>query len=270
MSILALHGFTGCGADFAPLAKLCGGEWHCPDLPGHGANAGLDCSPETMVDFINQSLTTHHSPLTTPKNILIGYSLGARAALLHATQYPEPWDALILISANPGIENQASRVQRRTADTDLATSIEQRGVPAFLEFWQQTPLIRSQQNIRADWRETMRANRLKHQPEGLANSLRQFGQGSCPNLWPELSKLPMPVCLITGEQDTKYTQIAKRMLSTLSRRSGAETDLHAPLSTHTVIGGASHMPHLEQAEESARVIGRFLESVRGRFPLAFT
>ncbi|MGZ0709445.1 alpha/beta fold hydrolase [Coraliomargarita sp. W4R53] len=251
MQILALHGFTGCGSDFAPCAELVGGQWHCPDLPGHCDHLKLDCSPQATVDYIQQQLPTCHSSRPTPQRILLGYSMGARAALQHATQYPAAWEALILISANPGIETEAERAQRRSADAKLADSIQVKGVPEFLEFWQQTPLIRNQQKIPDDWRKTMQSHRLKHTARGLANSLWQFGQGSCPNLWPQISKLKMPVCLITGERDSKYTNIAKRMLP----------ELRSPLSTHAEIKDASHMPHLEAAEASAKVMKRFLNSL---------
>ena len=88
--------------------------------------------------------------------------------------------------------------------------IETDGVPAFLSYWETTPLIQAQQDMPASWRAQMRRNRLQHEPDGLAASLRQFGQGSCPDLWPELRALCMPVLLLTGSQDSKYTRIAQR------------------------------------------------------------
>jgi 2-succinyl-6-hydroxy-2,4-cyclohexadiene-1-carboxylate synthase len=249
MPILALHGFTGRGSDFAPFAELCGNEWHTPDLPGHGPEPQLDCSPEATVDFIQQA-ANNKQPLTT----LLGYSLGARAALLHATTYPDTWDALILISPSPGIEAESERMARAQVDAKLARRIEHRGAPAFIEFWQHTPMIRSQQNIRPDWREAMQRNRLEHTAQGLATSLRQFGQGSCPNLWPELNKLTMPVLLLSGELDAKYCAIAQRMERTLST-------LHSPLISHSVIDGVGHMPHLESPEATAAAINAFVARV---------
>lgn len=261
MQILALHGFTGRGSDFAPFAELVGGEWHCPDLPGHGPNPQLDCSPEAAVDFVEReranltrlnrlqpNLTSDLCPLPS---VILGYSMGARAALQHAVTHPEAWDALILISPNPGIEASAERATRRTTDAKLAERIELEGVSAFIDFWQQTPMIRSQQNIRADWRSAMQAARTEHTAEGLADSLRQFGQGNCPNLWRELEKLTMPTLLITGSGDVKYTDIAKRMTEPQTTHGQQRT-------THAVINGAGHMPHLEAPESVADVIRKFL------------
>jgi len=245
MFTLALHGFTGCGADFAPLAQTIGGEWHCPELPGHGSESKLDCSPKGTVNYINRLLINHQQAATTQK-ILLGYSMGARAALLHATHHPDVWDAVILISANPGIENEINRSNRRIADAKLADSIERLGMKAFLEFWQETPLIRSQKDIPTDQQALMQANRLKNTSAGLAKSLRQFGQGSAPNLWPKIGKLIMPTLLITGEKDTKYTSIAQRMQKVL------------PSASHVAILDTSHMPHLEQSDPVKKVIQTFL------------
>ena len=244
MFILALHGFTGCGADFAPLAQQVSGDWHCPELPGHGFEPQLDCSPQGTVDCINE-LITHHQPPVTTQKILLGYSMGARASLLHAAYHPGVWDALILISANPGIEDETERTNRRIADAELADSIERLGMQAFLEFWQETPLIRSQKHITGNLRASMQANRLKNTSIGLAKSLRQFGQGDAPNLWPELGKLTVPALLITGEKDTKYTNIAQRMQAVL------------PHASHVTIPNASHMPHLEQSDLVIKAIHTF-------------
>ena len=245
MSILALHGFTGCGADFEPLAHELGGKWHCPALPGHGPKPQLDCSPQATLECINQELTHHHLTITKQK-ILLGYSMCARAALLHATDHPEAWDALILISGNPGIKDETDRANRRIADAELADSIERIGMQAFLEFWQETPLIRSQKKIPADLAISMQANRLKNTSSGLAKSLCQFGQGSMANLWPKLDKLAMPLLLITGERDKKYTNIAQRMRTVL------------PQACHVTIQDASHMPHLEQADPVIEAMHAFM------------
>jgi 2-succinyl-6-hydroxy-2,4-cyclohexadiene-1-carboxylate synthase len=246
MHILALHGFTGCGEDFATFSPLCRrvDTWHSPNLPGHGTDPQLNCSPEATIEFVHR-----HSKSS---NILLGYSMGARAALLHAVQNPKKWDALILISPNPGIENQATRTERRIVDEKLAQRIEQDGVDAFIEFWQNTPMIRSQKNIRKDWRDAMQAHRKQHTAKGLAVSLRQFGQGQCPNLWPKLEKLTLPTLLLSGIEDRKYTDIAKLMSEAL------------PDCTHHKIEGAGHMPHLETPSASADSINNFLDIITAK------
>ena len=46
--------------------------------------------------------------------------MGARAALQHAITYPTVWDAIILISANAGIEDEIERSKRAASDHALA------------------------------------------------------------------------------------------------------------------------------------------------------
>jgi 2-succinyl-6-hydroxy-2,4-cyclohexadiene-1-carboxylate synthase len=257
MHILALHGFTGRGTDFAPFAERVGSEWHCPDLPGHGPDPRLDCTPEATLGFVEAERATCHSQRSTfsvqrstfsvqGPRVLLGYSMGARAALQHAVAHPAAWDALILISPHPGIEDPAERAARRASDETLADRIERGGVAAFLEFWQQTPMIRSQRQIHPDWRKAMQTARAGHSARGLAASLRQFGQGACPHLWPEWSRLALPTLLITGQNDRKYTDVAIRMSS-----QRAASDVPSPI--HVAIDDVHHMPHLEAPEASAEV-----------------
>ncbi|MGJ8651791.1 MAG: 2-succinyl-6-hydroxy-2,4-cyclohexadiene-1-carboxylate synthase [Opitutaceae bacterium] len=243
MHILALHGFTGVGADFSPFVQECSGHWLTPDLPGHGTKDN-DCTPAATRQWIEAK----RNELPVDKKVLLGYSMGARAALLHACEFPDVWDALVLISANPGIEATEERTIRCQSDNALADRIERDGVPSFLQFWQHQPIIRSQQSIHPDWLSQMQINRLKHSEDGLAQSLRQFGQGSCPNLWPELKQLSMPVLCLTGALDSKYGSIAERMTKVL------------PNAQHFTIPNAGHMPHLENPKPSAYEINHFLSA----------
>ena len=175
----------------------------------------------------------------------MGYSMGARAALLHAIKHPGYWDALVLISATAGIESDAERVKRAASDQALAERLLSKGVAAFLTYWQQKPIIQSQKNIRADWIKQMQLNRLQHTTEGLASSLQQFGQAKYPNLWAELSKLSCPTLLITGDLDRKYCAFAKRMKALL------------PSARWASIPDAGHAPHLEASEQTSAMIQDF-------------
>ena len=255
--ILGLHGFTGCGEDFEKFSPLCGSAhvWTCPNLPGHGPRPSLDCTPEATLELV-QAQALLHTNLSSDKRVastnpkvLLGYSMGARAALLHAVTHPMHWDALILISANPGIADAAERSIRAASDTALAQRITRGGVPAFLEYWQQTAMIRSQQKIRDDWRTSLQQNRLQQSAEGLAASLEQFGPAACPNLWPQLDQIHCPTLLISGEQDSKYCALAQRLQHTL------------PQAQWVSIPQVGHMPHLEAPEATATTIGAFLNTL---------
>lgn len=75
--LLALHGFTGCGADFQWLAAQTADlfDWHTPDLPGHGKNARAPLcqhSPTAIarqIDDTLQSIGSHPRPSDTQPTI---------------------------------------------------------------------------------------------------------------------------------------------------------------------------------------------------------
>ncbi len=130
----------------------------------------------------------------------------------------------------------------------LANRLLGSGVRGFLRYWQQMPLIKSQQRIRSDWHKQMQANRLQHSAKGLAASLVEFGQGNYPNLWPQLYKLQCPTLLITGEQDDKYCTLAKRM------------EKYLPNAQWNFVPDTGHAPHLEAPEQTALLIKRFSDT----------
>ena len=252
VSIVALHGFTGCGDDFFGFSEKCKlvSHWHCPNLPGHGGDIDhgankIMCDPASTRVFI-QNYIKEISP--SPK-LLLGYSMGARAALHLALANPNKWRALILISPNPGIKNHKDRKIRRDEDHKLANRIETEGTSSFIKRWKETPLIKSQKSIRADWQKRMHEGREQHSSLGLATSLREFGQGNCPYLLDELNVLKMPVLILTGLNDTKYCNIASQICEKLTN------------AEHVPINNSGHMPHLEQPDMTSKVIDRFISKI---------
>lgn len=245
IQLLALHGFTGCGLDFAALQTGSIAQWHCPDLPGHlSETQRKDCSPQATLNY----LLEHAQKLTRPR-VLLGYSMGARAALQLMAHQLDSWDALILISGNPGLSDPVERALRRQNDLQMARRIETIGLSNFLTEWQAMPIIQTQKNIPASIRKSMQLNRLKHTASGLAMSLRQFGVAVCPDLWPMFSAIHCPILSITGSKDPKYGQIADKM-----------QQLNAQVQVVTV-DAVGHTPHLEAVDRCTPIIENFLQKI---------
>ncbi|MCB9743445.1 MAG: 2-succinyl-6-hydroxy-2,4-cyclohexadiene-1-carboxylate synthase [Alphaproteobacteria bacterium] len=234
--LLALHGFTGSGQDFAPFAEALGRRVLAPDLPGHGAAAA---SPATLAASLHAL-----RPLLDEAPVLLGYSLGGRLALHLALERPP--EALVLIGASPGLETEAARAARRDADEALAIEITEKGIPAFAQAWARVPIIATQARIPEPWRSEMAARRLLNTPSGLAASLRGLGTGALPSLWDRLGALHCPTLLLVGEEDLKFRDIAARMAARL------------PRAEQVLIPGAGHCAHLEQPRASARAVADFL------------
>lgn len=238
-TLVLLHGFTGSAASWGQhldtLASY-GLRIVAIDLHGHGLTDALnDPARYSIVHHQNDILEVLHVlGIHEGQAMLLGYSMGGRIALY--TAFSGFFRALILESASPGIENAAERKERRRSDEALATSIESEGVPAFVEHWERLPLFASQNMLPIEIKETLHKQRLHNNPTGLAQSLRGVGTGVQPSLYAQLPTLQIPVLLIAGELDTKFTKIAQHMAQLLP-----QAQLH-------IVPAAGHAVHLEQPQ----------------------
>ncbi len=240
--IVALHGFTGQGADFDPLRASLppGTSLSAPDLPGHGSKSLLRDIPSyslpAHLDIISQAASA-------PQITLLGYSLGGRLALHWALAHPERVARLILIGASPGLATSAEREERRLADATLADFIRTRGLDAFFKYWHNQTFFQPLLKLPTERLSPILERRHRNDPEGLALSLDNVGTGTLPSLWLRLKELRCPVDLVTGEHDEKFTRLAREM--------GA----HLPKARHSVIEGAGHAVHLERPDDVAMLLG---------------
>jgi 2-succinyl-6-hydroxy-2,4-cyclohexadiene-1-carboxylate synthase len=155
--------------------------------------------------------------------------MGGRLCLRLAIDRPDVVRALVLVSASPGIEDAAERAARADADEALAASVERDGVDTFLSHWLAQPMFAT---VPPD--APGLADRRRLTPEYLAACLRLLGAGVMEPMWNDLATLPMPVLLVTGTRDEKYTEIARRMLERMP-----------PGAAHAQLDGGHALP-LEQ------------------------
>jgi 2-succinyl-6-hydroxy-2,4-cyclohexadiene-1-carboxylate synthase len=243
--LVLLHGFTGSASSWLPVVDLIGEgqDILSIDLIGHGASA----APEERARYVFDAALADLAAITGHFGIdranWFGYSMGGRLALGLALRYPNLVAKLILESATPGIADPAERAARRAADERLARRIEELGIEAFVDEWERLPLWESQRHLPAPTRQRQRAIRLANSPIGLANSLRDMGQGAQPSFWDRLGDVQAPALLITGALDHKFTVIGERMRAALHD------------SRHVVARKAGHAVHLEDPEfVAARVV----------------
>jgi 2-succinyl-6-hydroxy-2,4-cyclohexadiene-1-carboxylate synthase len=209
-----LHGFTGSRDSFAHL----GLDAVTPDLPGHG-DAPDATGWNAAVDEVAKLLDP--SPV-----VLGGYSMGARLALAVALRNQRRIARLVLASGTAGVDDPAAR---RAEDEERAQRIERIGVDAFAREWEEHPTLASLKQF-----PQLREQRTRHRASGLASALRHLGAGAMPQLWADLPRLRVPVVLLAGKDDPKFTAIAERMHALL------------PVSTLHVLERCGHAPHLEQ------------------------
>jgi 2-succinyl-6-hydroxy-2,4-cyclohexadiene-1-carboxylate synthase len=207
------------------------------DLPGHGGSSAVAASLTEGAELLAR---------VGGRAVYVGYSMGARFGLHLALAHPELVEALVLISGTAGIDDDGERRQRRRADEALASQLDPgdgraegpAAVEAFVRRWMENPMF---DGIGAE-AGGLEA-RLTNTAAGLASSLRLAGTGTQEPLWGALGTLDMPVLVVTGRNDEKFTTLGRRMAGAIGDNA-----------THVVVDGTGHAPHLQRPEEVARLI----------------
>jgi 2-succinyl-6-hydroxy-2,4-cyclohexadiene-1-carboxylate synthase len=151
--------------------------------------------------------------------VYAGYSMGGRLSLRLALDRPDVVRALVVVSGAPGIEDAGERAARLASDERWAELAERSDVETFLQEWLAQPMFAT---VPAD--APGLADRRSLTPAFLAACLRRLGTGAMEPLWDRLPELAMPVLLVTGKRDAKFTAIARRMLDRLPAAEHRELD----------------------------------------------
>ncbi len=239
--LVLLHGFTQTGASWDRVRdalELGDRQVLTPDQRGHGAASAT--RPILLPAMAADAMAAVSGGTELA---LGGYSMGGRAAMLAALASPGRLTHLALISTTAGIEDERERAERIAADDTLAAQIEREGIEAFAAEWGSGTLFAGQD---PDVAAAAHADRLRNDAAGLAASLRGAGTGKMGSLWRGLSALTMPVLVLTGERDEKFTAIGARLASEIP---GAE---------HVVVPGAGHQLPLEAPQAVAAELERLL------------
>lgn len=227
---LLLHGFTRTGAMWRDVAAGLDRGVLVTDLPGHGRgplpDAGcypelwtLDAAAAAVIELIERQ---GDRPMH-----LAGYSMGGRVALRVAILRPDLLASLALVSASPGIDDEAKRTERRALDEQLAARALEIGLERFVDDWMRIPLLDAATRLDPAVLRAARADRLCGSAAGYAASLRGMGQGMQPSQWQALGALAMPVLLVAGVRDAAYVATMRRMHEAIA---GARLELVADAS----------------------------------------
>lgn len=255
-SALLLHGFTGRGSDWqvllAALREEAGAEVFgtvlSPDLPGHG-----EAPPATSWSGTLDHLRLLLDALPRPR-VIIGYSLGGRLALALCAEHPGAVDAAVWISARAGLPEEGLRQARRQEDEAWACRLERVGVASFLAEWKAQPLLQSQARWPEPYLSDARRGASEHRAPALAAALRELSLGRMPWYGPELTRLTVPVLVVTGQEDGKF------------EAAGVEIAALCPSARRLRIADAGHTPHCEQPHRTAHGLWRFLGELNLQTP----
>ena len=242
MECWCLHGAVGMAADWRTFAKNLAGV-------GIGTRAVdlwrfLECQPLPLPEFA-AALNADASGrvFRGTGRAMLGYSMGGRLALHTLLETNHPWDAAVIISANPGLENEADRADRRAVDTAWATRALAGEWGKFLADWDAQPVLGSQ-----SIRNPGASGALVMRRREIARSFVDWSLGTQTPLWDRLPEISIPVLWIAGENDAKYRALGERAVSLL------------PRSRLAIAPAAGHRVPWEAEEWLAREVAHFLKT----------
>jgi 2-succinyl-6-hydroxy-2,4-cyclohexadiene-1-carboxylate synthase len=120
---------------------------------------------------------------------------------------------VLLASVHPGLAHDNDRAARRDEDEALARLVETRGIPAFVDAWEDKALFASQRSLPAQLIAAQRATRLQHTPAGIAAAFRRLGLGCMPDLSAIIGEHRARVTLVVGAEDEKFVALAGALSS---------------------------------------------------------
>ncbi len=246
--LVLVHGFTQGPRSWDTLVAAL--EPPCEivrvTLPGHGPPEGRSAGVRLPFEAAAAAVAAAVEAAAGPEPATwLGYSLGGRLALRVALDRPDLVEALVLLGATAGIEDPAARAARVEIDERLASGLERRGVERFVDGWLAQDLFARLPRAAAGVEERRRGT-----VEGLASALRLLGTGAQEPVWDRLGEIDVPVLLMAGEYDSKFSALAFRLAAGIGDRAGL-----------SFVPGAGHAAHLERPQSVAAIVNRFLSAL---------
>jgi 2-succinyl-6-hydroxy-2,4-cyclohexadiene-1-carboxylate synthase len=243
--LVLLHGFTQGPGSWDPLVAELDPSYEIVrvTLPGHGPAGSASAQARLAFEAAAAAVADAVAEAAGPQAATwIGYSLGGRLALRVALDRPELVDSSALLGATAGIEQAVDRAARVEIDERLAAGLERKGVEQFVDGWLAQALFSRLSRSDAGVEE-----RRTGTVEGLASALRLLGTGAQEPVWNRLGELSVPVLLMAGEHDSKFSALAFRMAAAIGDNAGV-----------SFVPGAGHAAHLERPRSVALILSRFL------------
>nr|WP_307772612.1 2-succinyl-6-hydroxy-2,4-cyclohexadiene-1-carboxylate synthase [Aeromonas hydrophila] len=237
--MVLLHGLLGDAHDWQPVqVALTGLPSLALDLPGHGSNQAVRV---TGFEQTHRWLCDELAARGIGRYQLVGYSLGGRLALYHASQAPAGLQALLLENCHPGLP-PAERPARLAHDEGWARRFEQEPLATVLADWYRQGVFA---DLGEDARARQIARRLGNDGKAVAAMLRATSLGQQPDLGDWLAQGALPVTYVSGKRDHKFHQLACLMASQHRKINHLELD-----------GG--HNLHAHQPETFARLLAEWV------------
>lgn len=247
-SVFFLHGFTGSAKDWMSIVPSLNKKfnYYLVDLIGHGKSDSPNEKYYYFIDSIINQLKEIILSLSNSKIVLAGYSMGGRIALNFALQNSVLLKGLILESCTWGISDEHLKKERILQDEKLADFIDNNPIDKFIDYWMNIDLFNTQRRFSSEILGQIRERKLENKKIGLANTLRCSGTGIMKPLYNNIKNIPVKTLLISGELDSKFTDINSEMVILFT------------IAEHKIIKNAGHNTHLEEPHRFVEAINKFL------------
>lgn len=254
-----VHGFLGIPLDWKRMiakGKLERFENDFRDLwfdIGSLASTGLRADAGWL-DLLSQRLEAGLSGRQKP-TLLIGYSMGARLAML-AVRQKSLWPylkGLVLVSAHPGLITNQEKTMRLESDRRWAHRWRNEPWESVLEGWNKQSVLRRHGDAQLEL--TRIEKDFDRELLGLAAEALSLSRQPSALLEPDLDfrNWPFPVHLITGAHDEKFTILARDWVAKY-QPSGA---LY-----HHVVSGAGHRVPWDNPKEFTNLVDAIIASLQ--------
>jgi 2-succinyl-6-hydroxy-2,4-cyclohexadiene-1-carboxylate synthase len=247
-NLLLIHGFTGSSLDWEKIVPKLPENFNyfTIDLLGHGNSDSPSEKNLYNAESLTSQLKEFSAKIIKEKFVLLGYSMGGRAALSFSVKYPEDIKGLILESTSAGIKEEMERKERIKKDEQVAEFIDSHSIEEFIEYWMGMDIFNTQKRFSNSKLGEIKRTKLKNSKTGLSNSLRGFGTGCMTPLYDKLKNITCKTLLITGDLDEKFSLLNAEMVNSF------------PAAKHISIKNSGHNTHLETPDAFIKTVNKFL------------
>ena len=235
MTTFALHGNLGTTDDWQGC-DFFHGETEVLDLWAEADRAmGLEAWADDFCARVSDQPSGQQKPW------LAGYSLGGRLALHAMVAAPEMWGGAVILSAHPGLSDEAERELRRQRDRAWAARARGEHWQQFLDEWNSQSVLDGEPGL--DFLDRQR--QLESRRESVARAFELWSLGNQRDLSDRLVSCHFPVLWLSGSDDAKFTKLGAAMSEILSN------------GEHRVLEGCGHRILHEAPYLAAKAIRDF-------------
>jgi 2-succinyl-6-hydroxy-2,4-cyclohexadiene-1-carboxylate synthase len=138
--------------------------------------------------------------------------MGGRLALHALLEADPPWQAAVIVSAHPGLENPGDRAARMTADAAWAGKALTLGWKDVCNEWNQQDVLDGTIPRDPGTESAMALHRRE-----IARGFVDWSLGAQQPLWERLPEIRIPVLWVVGEKDAKFRALAERAVPLIPR-----------------------------------------------------